>query len=107
MATITILNLSLSEEFRNIYLSDSKIHYSENEKDYIFSSEDKKFLIFKISEMIADFIVKSEERKIINRYHFNINLDNWILEKEINFIGNSHDKITQKIYMCIYDKINL
>lgn len=106
MATITILNFSLSEEFKNIYLSNSKIHYSKNEKDYAFSSEDKKFLIFKVSEMIADFIIKTEETKIIRQlinkdYHYFSNLEKkYILNSTLEILNtHSDDDILKLLFL--------
>ena len=44
-------------------------------------------------------IIYNWNRKYPSDLCFNINLKNWILEEENDFIGNSHDKITQKIYI--------
>ena len=53
----------------------------------------------KIENKADKIIIYNWNRKYPADLYFNINLDNWILEKETDFIGNSHDKITQKIYI--------
>ena len=79
-------NLIIDDEFINKVGKD----------DYCFIEN---VIPTEIENKADKIIIYNWNRKYPADLYFNINLDNWVLEKEIDFIGNSHDKITQKIYI--------
>ena len=79
-------NLIIDDEFIN------KI----GENDYCFIEN---ILPTEIENKADKIIIYNWNRKYPADLHFDINLDNWVLEEETDFIGNSHDKITQMIYI--------
>ena len=79
-------NLIIADEFINKIGKD----------DYCFIEN---VIPTEIENKADKIIIYNWNRKYPADLYFNINLDNWVLEKEIDFIGNSHDKITQKIYI--------
>lgn len=79
----------------NLIIDDEFINKIGNE-DYCFIEN---ILPTEIENKADKIIIYNWNRKYPADLYFNINLDNWILEKETDFIGNSHDKITQKIYV--------
>ena len=79
-------NLIIDDEFIN------KI----GENDYCFIEN---IVPTEIEDKADKIIIYNWNRKYPADLYFNINLENWILEEETDFIGNSHDKITQKIYI--------
>ena len=79
-------NLIIADEFINKIGKD----------DYCFIEN---VIPTEIENKADKIIIYNWNRKYPADLYFDINLDNWVLEKEIDFIGNSHDKITQKIYI--------
>lgn len=87
----------LFEDYKldNLIIDDDFINKVGND-DYCFIEN---IFTSELIEKSDKIIVFNWNRKYPANLYFNINLDNWILEKEIDFIGNSHNKITQKIYI--------
>ena len=82
-------------ELKNLIIDDELLEHAKNE-DYCFIED-----ILLSSDIIGKFdkiIVYNWNRKYPSDVYFDIDLTDWILESETDFKGNSHDKITQKIY---------
>ena len=82
-------------ELKNLIIDDELLNKAKNE-DYCFIED-----ILLSSDIIGKFdkiIVYNWNRKYPADVYFDIDLTDWILESETDFNGNSHDKITQKIY---------
>jgi len=87
----------LFEEYKldNLIIDDDFIN-KVGKNDYCFIENISPSEIIDKADKI---IIFNWNRKYPADLYFNINLDNWILEEETDFIGNSHEKITQKIYI--------
>ena len=82
-------------ELDNLIIDDEFIN-KICKNDYCFIEN---ILPKEIENKADKIIIYNWNRKYPADLYFDINLDNWVLEKQTDFIGNSHDKITQKIYI--------
>lgn len=83
------------EKPTNLIIDDDFINKIKKE-DYCFIED----ISTKEIENKADkIVIYNWNRNYPADKYFEINLDSWVLESETDFIGNSHEKITQKIYV--------
>lgn len=94
--------LWITEFSKNLY--KEKINYNLLKLDDVSKiSEDEFCFIENISpsvleKNVEEIIIYNWNRNYPADFYFDINLDNWILKSQIDIIGSSHSKITQKIY---------
>lgn len=81
-------------KLKNLIIDDELLNKAGSE-DYCFVED---ILPSKITGKFDKIIVYNWNRKYPADLYFDIDITDWILESEIDFKGNSHDKITQKIY---------
>ena len=81
-------------ELKNLIIDDELLNKAGSE-DYCFVED---ILPSKITGKFDEIIVYNWNRKYPADLYFDIDITDWILESETDFKGNSHDKITQKIY---------
>lgn len=93
---------SYSKELFTDYLDNSNIHVVE---EFVFEKENTYFIenvsISEYQDIIEQIIVYNWNRKYPKDKSFDIDLNNYKLEEEIEFVGNSHEKITKQIYKRI------
>ena len=51
-----------------------------------------------LEELVDEIILYNWNRKYPAEKYFDISLDNWILESEVEIKGSSHEKIIERIY---------
>lgn len=81
-------------ELKNLKIDEELLEHAEND-DYCFIED---ILLSNIIDKFDKIILYNWNRKYPADLYFDIDLTEWILEGEVNFKGNSHDQITQKIY---------
>lgn len=81
-------------KLKNLIIDDELLNKAGSD-DYCFVED---ILPSKITGKFDKIIVYNWNRKYPADLYFDIDITDWILESETDFKGNSHDKITQKIY---------
>lgn len=83
------------EEYQNLVVVENPLEMTEDGSYCFIENMDVK----PYEEKCEKIIVYYWNRVYPKDLKFNIDLSNWKCIEEIEFVGNSHDKITQKIYI--------
>ena len=88
-------NLFDTYEKDSIIIDDNPIK-NINENDYYFIENIQPSIFL---DKVNKIILYSWNRHYPADQYFDISLDEWVVESQYDFIGSSHDKITERIYI--------